>query len=370
MSTRTGKVHMRVPFSAALGVALLAGGSWTVALAIADEEPEELVRKWFAGLTEQFGGLDWEHEYPFIARAIENVWARNGWNEEADRYARDLVNEVAAIPPWEFRKRFDLFTRRVGERYQLTPLQIERFQRLVMREIGRILPRHSGVILGQAIEALKTRGASQPFTAEQVARWTKAGEPLFKDARASFDFVAREFSSGLTAGQRRIWDRDLAAANKRWNDIETARGRWIQGGWQADDWGLQGDPIQQGTGRGAAVEPPRAVKLTDGAGAPAQVERLPRWRAYDPSTWFAYVLDFEKRFNLDDGQTSAARSIHAELVGRAAAYTQAHAEQMRKVPPDERDTNEAYAPIRAYFTELQARLEAIPTTAQRNRESP
>ena len=360
---------MRVPFPAVVGVALVAGGGWTVDCVTAAEEPEELVRTWFAGLTEQFGGLDWDHEYQFIARAIENVWARNGWNEEADRYARDLVNEVAAIPPWEFRRRFDLFSRRVGERYHLSPPQIEMFERLVMREIGRILPRHSGVILGQAIEGLQTRGANQPFTAEQVARWTKAGEPLFKDARKSFDLVAGELSSSLSPSQRRIWDRDLAAANKRWKDIEAARGRWAQGGWQADDWGLQDDPIQQGTARGGDFAPSGAVR-SPGADTPPQVERLPQWVAHDPSTWFAYVLDFEKRFKLDPGQASAARSIHAELVGRAAAFTQIHAERLRKVPPGERKADEAYAPIRAYFTELQGRLEAIPTTAQRNRRNP
>ncbi len=366
----TAGFRSRGSFPAVLGMVLVVSSTYLVETSAAAEEPDDQLGTWFAGLADHFGGLDWDREYEFITRAVHNVWARNGWDEEADRFARDLITEVAAIPPWEFRKRFDLFSRRVGERYHLSPGQIEQFRFLVTREMGGLLARHSGVILEQAVEGFQARAAKRPFTPEQVARWTKAGDPLFQDAHKSFDHVAEKLSSSLSPSQRRIWDRDLAAATKRWNDLETARGRWAQGGWRADDWGLQDDPIQERAGRQGDFGLSETVQTLRGQSDSHQAAVVSRWRAYDPSTWFAYLMDFQKRYRLDPGQMSAARSIHGELVDRAVAYAKTHAEHLKDVPEDERATHEAYAPIRTHFAELQARLEAIPTTAQREQISP
>ena len=80
----------------------------------------------------------------------------------------------------------------------------------------------------------------------------------------------------------------------------------------------------------------------------------------------AYVMDLKRRYDLDASQMSAARSIHAELFARATDYAQSRADELSAVPSGERAIHDLYEPIRGFFFELQARLEVIPTTAQRD----
>ena len=81
-------------------------------------------------------------------------------------------------------------------------------------------------------------------------------------------------------------------------------------------------------------------------------------------------MEFEQRLDLDAGQKSAAESIHGELVGRAGDYSKTHRDELFQIPVAERATHAAYEPIRAMFAELQARLDALPTTVQRATEKP
>jgi hypothetical protein len=102
------------------------------------------------------------------------------------------------------------------------------------------------------------------------------------------------------------------------------------------------------------------------ANTPAEAVVVPsRWVDHEPKTWIAYVLDVEKRYHLDSGQRTAARSIHSELVGRAMDYSAGRRAELAAVPALEREKHGLYEPIRTLFAQLQERLEALPTTAQR-----
>ena len=41
----------------------------------------------FGQLAENMDDDDWEEESQFIVQAMDNLWKRNGWTDEADRYA-------------------------------------------------------------------------------------------------------------------------------------------------------------------------------------------------------------------------------------------------------------------------------------------
>ena len=86
---------------------------------------------------------------------------------------------------------------------------------------------------------------------------------------------------------------------------------------------------------------------------------------HDPSTWFIYVLDFKERFDLDLGQMSTAESIHIEVSTLANHYIKAHTEMLKTISLVERMTHEAYEPVRSLFGGFQSRLDAIPTSSQR-----
>lgn len=325
----------------------------------ADEPLADVERR----IADVAGDLDWEQEYASIKTAINNFWRQNGWDDEPQRFARDLALEVTAIPPWQFMQRFERFNQRVAERYDLTPTQRFQLQGGMIREAGRLLIGHADMIFDQAGEILEARREGRAFNADDIARWTKESEPLMTDARAVVDRLSAEMRASMNAKQRQVFDRDLKAFEKRWARIQEMRSQWAEGKWKAEDWGLQDEPQQRGAGpadslRGAPASSPLGPVMPDAA-------TIPRWVPHDPSTWFAYVLEVKRRYHLDAGQMTTAESIHAELVARATTYASRDGHRLLNIPEAERAAHPAYEPIRDLFQELKDRLDAVPTTAQR-----
>ncbi len=361
-------VHVAWARAGLLTVAILLG-SFLVRRSVADDVhenlPETIVRQ-FNGLEEQLEGFDWEEEHRRITEMIDRVWEQNGWDGEADLYARDLARDVAAIPPWKFTERFGLFSQRITERYRLSPEQSGYFQGMMVRELGGVLLKHGPTIFDQVREVVEVRDRGEPFTAEQVARWTNASQTLFTDARGVADRVIAGLTSKLRPAQRKTLARDVAAFDRRWDALEEMRKRWKAGGWRPGDWGFGSGKVES---RGLDASAPDARPIAGGKAEPVKAwenARVSRWVAHDPSTWYSLVLDCQRRYDLDSGQMSAARSIHDELAERAMAYTEPRSEALEKIPPKDRSTHEAYGPVRVLFEQLQERIEAIPTRKQQD----
>jgi len=363
-----------------VGFVVVAFAAWRVGSAAAPNgdgatptnpasEPASLAS--FADLKESLAGLNWDEEAQRLRRAAETVWERNGWTNESDRFARDVACEVTTIPPWDIAARLNLLTTRVAERYRLNDESAMRLKGSVMREAGGFLMRNGGAIIENGREALVARARGEPYTAEQVAKWAKVLEPLLTDMRASVDRLGDEIKPSLDPEHQRLFDQDMQSVEKRTRYVDAMRTRWAEGKWQPTDWGLEADPIQNRPVPPRAPDPSAAIPIPVAPAAqPSPNVSLPTCVSYDPATWFACVLEFEKRFQLDAGQKSTAQSIHAELVERAGDYAKTHREELRSVPTPGRMTHAAYEPIRALFAELQARLDALPTTAQRETYKP
>ncbi|MBI4719222.1 MAG: hypothetical protein HY763_15600 [Planctomycetes bacterium] len=327
-------------------------------------------------LAQRLGSFDWAREYPAVERAMTNIWRDQGWGEEADRFALELVRDVSRLPPWDLPGRFDVISAGVARRYGLSAEQKERFQRMVLRETALLLTRNAEVILRQTSESLQARGQGVPFAPEQIARWTKESEPLLADARDSFQRMLGELRQAFTEDQQRILDRDVASYEKRMAHLDRMRARWAEGRWSAEDWGLQDDAVQaraaaaaeKAAGSGGAAPPRGAGSDLAPAAAPLppHAPAVPtRWYAHDPATWIAYRLHVQRRYALEAGQVTAAESIHEELLERARAYVEPRRSELDAVAAGDRATHAAYAPLRELFAELQVRLEALPTTTQR-----
>ncbi|UCC31695.1 MAG: hypothetical protein JSU86_05325, partial [Phycisphaerales bacterium] len=336
---------------------VLVAGTPTV---FATEEPDDrldpAVLESIRGITEPMEGLDWEQEYPHIERAVDNIWQRNGWADEADRFARDLACEVAAIPPWEPVRRLNLFNERISARYGLSQEQAGHFQRAMLREAGGFLMRNAGVILEQTREGMLARGRGQPFTPQQVARWAKQNRPMILELRKSVDHLTNELRPMLKPDKQHVLQNDVKSFEKRRKFMDKMTTRWMQGRWRPEDWGLQDDPIHTAAADPDRLVPRRPIRESSSKRGQDRPSSIPRYVPHDPSTWFAYVLDFEKRFKLDAGQMSATESIHTELRDRATGYAKAHSETLKAVAPRERAAHEAYEPIRLLFVELRERL--------------
>ncbi|MHC4697203.1 MAG: hypothetical protein ACYTFA_10705 [Planctomycetota bacterium] len=329
------------------------------------KEPVGSVVETSKRLEDHIGHIDWEAERPFIEQAVERFWERNGWTAEPDLATRDLACEVAAIPPWQMMKRLDLMCQRVGERYDYSPEQAAQFKGAIMRETSSWLTHHAGTIFEHIREGLPVEARAGAPHPEQVARWTKASEALVADARAAFDRVVDEIRPTFTSEQNEILEPDLRAFNKRWNDVQQMRARWAAGGWRPDDWGIPADSDLRAGLADVKPEPARPGGVSGEVISTREAMVVPKWVAHDPSTWFAYVLETAKRYDLSPGQMTAAWSVHAEIVSRANAYILTHADRLQPVPIRARSMHVAYGPIRLLFEELKDRLEVIPTTAQR-----
>ncbi len=322
----------------------------------------------FEGMAESAEGLDWEKESARWLRAVDKVWERNGWDSEAQLHARNMVHDVAVVPPWDIAGRFKVMTESIRGRYDLSPDQTAQFQGALFKEMGGMLMKHGGLIMSQTMEMLQTRAAHKPITPEQVARWTKESDELMRDSRASADRMTQELRPTLRDDQKAVWDRDWSAFEERWEVAEKMRSRWAQGKWDAAQWGLEEDPIQRGLMAGGDGDKRVAVpELAPDQARSQRVATLPtKWLTHDPTTWIAYVRDRQRRYELSPGQVDAAWSIYTELLERATAYIETRATQLESVPESERSTHERYDPIRTIFDELRERLDAMLTDRQRD----
>jgi hypothetical protein len=329
-----------------------------------------------AGITRQLQQLgDWGSVYETFSPGIDEFWQDRGWTEEADEFARQTLQDIAAIPPWEFQKRIDHAMSTVRSRYDLTDAQYQDLQTRGYQFIGGMVWRHGRTFYRQTKEMVETRVRGEPFSPDQVARWTREGAPIFDDMRARFEELGADFSSTLDPRQREIFERDLASYHRRVDALDELRERWEAGEWRPEDWGLQHDPIHQPLVDAAAegeVQPDEDAVQPDPAAAGAPGKAAPAAEeigvaALDESTWARYVRQFVARYQLDDAQATAAWSILHELEDRAADYRRVHREELARVAPEEASTARVYRPLREMFEELKRRLHPIPTGAQRRR---
>lgn len=108
----------------------------------------------------------------------------------------------------------------------------------------------------------------------------------------------------------------------------------------------------------------------------------PELAALTVDAWDAYVARFAEQFDLNDAQKLAASSVLDDVKQRARRYTksrtddlEAVAREVRAAPADQRQKivdrrAELVQPLNDLFAELQARLQQIPTEAQRSQDKP
>lgn len=335
---------------------------------------EPAIDERFQAYTEPIAGVDWDQLSPHFVQMIDRIFERNGWTAEPDQFARKVATRVAQLPPWDLPGRLGVLSEEVATRYGLTPQQSAMFQRAVMRESFALLVKHGPELWDQAKEALQGRAAGQPYTAEQIARWTKMSEPLYGEIEAGVQKIAGELEKVMPEEKRGVLANDMAAFQKRQKVVEEMSRRWANGQWRPEEWGLEDDPVQVAAARAAAQQqampdappPPRpAAKTVQMVAAAPQVPIPSHWIEHDPATWIALVVEAGKKYQLDTAQMDTAWSIHAELVERARRYADARKAELTAVPENQRATSEAYLPIRELFAELRDRLDSIPTSMQR-----
>lgn len=351
---------------------------------------------------------DWDLHYALQMDAVRRIYERNGWDSEPDLFSLELMGQVERIPPWNVQERFDTAFSIIGDRYLLDEQQDQVLRALVLRENQKLFTKHAGRIMQYAMEAIQTRAAGEPFTAEQVARWTRLAEPVLRDSRQAITSAAQEFMQHLDPEQRELLQSDLLAANRRLDTVEQMTASWKRGEWDPSQWGLEEDPIQNPPGAAdlaARREPPAAGDETDqpappghaaardgraGAGGdgaraatPAAGDAAPRPQAQRETAaskpdgpddeWARYVREFIARYALLDAQQQKAWLFYKDARKRADAMDERFNRQTANMSADDERAAARLEALRArrqsdqdrLFGRLKERLETLPTRAQR-----
>ena len=309
-------------------------------------------------------GFDWDTESRHIHNFIQKTWKSNGWSAESDQFAAHVMEEIAKIPPWHVNARVEVMTGMLAARYGLDDGQAARWRGLMLQESGDLLRRHGGLIFSQAREYISDRMNGRLLTPEQVARWTRDTEPLRTDLDKTVDRLFQNFGNGLSQEQRRILDRDRASAEKRMAAFERDVQRWTEGQWEPGDWGM--DESAATSDAMVAAEAAREAER-ERAERAGRAFVLPSCANHDPDSWVVCALDFKKKYALDAGQRTTVDSLVDELAARARQSLSADRATLDAVPYGDRAKHPGYESVRKTFSELQDRMGALLTSAQREK---
>ena len=298
---------------------------------------------------------DWADQHRIISDVINNIWEQNNWTSEADSFARETALRIERIPPWQIKDRMEALIGSVKDRYRFDDRQTQQFQNQLFKEMLTNSLKYGPTLMRNLEEMLDTRLRGEPFTAQQVARWAQASDPLMKDMELDVQRFATEFGETLNENQRSIYKRDRESLNRRMDYFVQKHEAWKRGKWRVEDWGLQDDVLHRPKSQSELAQ--EAVDRLIGRSAVPDEE----------STWRRYVRAFVRTYELDEAQKRAGGTILDDLVAQADRYRASKTDEISKLNPGERADHPVLEPIRRMFTELKARLEVIPTERQRKR---
>lgn len=297
----------------------------------------------------------WDNQAGMARSIIDQLFEQNGWDSEADQFARQLSTDVATVPPWDFRGRVSALTGGLAKRYDLTFSQKLRLQTMVLKEVPLFVMEHSDLLLRQTSQYVQGQLAGEGFSSEQIAEWIAESDDLYEDFDARVRRMIDEFDEHLSDTQRDILHQDLDAYVKRQHRVAQLRDKWRQGKWKPGEWGL-------------TAEEETAARLAELAGEDVQQRVQP----CDETTWSVYTRDAIKRYDMEDSQKETALSILQEMSERAQSYRASQKSRQESGPVVEREAPSMtdITPICGMFEELLIRTERIPREAQRRQSEP
>src|ERR1051325_5603512 len=324
----------------------------------------------------------WENQVHTLDEATDNMFKQEGGDSESDQFAKSVMHEVGRVPPWDAAKRQEVFLQHIQSRYNLTHDQVKQFDGDFQREGMRMAMKHFATVAPVILEIAKTRAADEPFTPEQVQRWTQAGRPIMDDMMDSMDRVTGKLRETMTADQREALEGDMKAFRRRHSDMKRMAEKGAAGQWPPADWGLQNDPIHAGQVAKAVGDDARKTELVEkvvGSKRPDE-DAVAR----DESEWDKYVKWFCNNYHCEERQRTTADAILKGAKRTAVSYLSARRDvieqaqarvktagdaESRKRARDQQD--KVLEPVIFEFERMKKRLyEEVLTSEQRRNFTP
>lgn len=310
----------------------------------------------------------WDGHRRTLSEATDNVFERQGWTSEPDRFTREVLRDVEQYDPWQYQERQDTFMNHMQVRYGLTEAQKEQLGRDMQREALMTGIKHFRTTAPIAMEIVRLRSEGKPFTQEDVQRWSSQLDPVLADAKAAVERVAKTLEESMSPDQRAQLKKDMDALLKRHNDVVRMVGEWKQGKWDPSQWGLDNDPIHAAQMREIHAREAERTRLVDLRAARDDLKGA--GKADDESTWERYVRLFCLKYACDDRQKTTAFAILKGVVREAENIRAARKSEIDKLEDSiaEADTDErrgyyeselrrALLPIEGLFERLCRRLD-------------
>ena len=287
-------------------------------------------------------------------------------------------------------------------RHKMDAKQTAVFEKQALTRWPAFLEKHRPVLQKIVNEYLEAVIIGDPPTAERVAEWAKALQPVMKAAVGEFEGTYKAVRKVLRPEQHKLWDQDqkgfrLAKTVAGFEVARLAQGKFDPRKWVAPwpkppaDARMPVPPVKTTSAedsRERAASAGRSSRSARGgkSGPPRFGERRAsesagvisgRGSVRSPDAWESYVKQFIKRHGLGRGQANQAMAILKDLRGQAKAHEKKHAGEIKKLersisaadpaakPRFQAQLDELRGPVADLFDDLRDRLDALLTEAQR-----
>ncbi len=264
-------------------------------------------------------------------------------------------------------KMMDQAVRNIGRRYNLNEAQLQETDKLMKREVRRFLKEQEKEIWPLIRDLLTAQAMGKPpESRDDVMRIGKAARPLAKLAMEAILQGNMEWRQYLTEDQLKTHDFDLAEMQKTFAQVDKNFSDW--------EAGTPSDGPLIPTAEPIAGGPPKPKKPP--GGLPGPERRLMTSGVFD-----AIVDKFLKDYDLDQAQIDTIRSILEEFKAKAVTFQTAKKTELEEVDKKksaaiakrdhkaiaeaEAEQNKLLEPFHLLVSEMETRLNALLTTAQK-----
>ena len=263
---------------------------------------------------------------------------------------------------WPSDRMLDYFVKRasrdLAEEYELSDEQLGQTETQMLSRWPKWIKKNQQTIQPLFNEMIEMRINPDPPDSAAVADWAKRALPIFNEFRDQIEQGNDDFRAVLKPRQQARFDAQRLVFAMGLDVTEKRLKRWRQGKVEPTEvWDAPGRDQRRKR---------RATQLAEEEQGARPIDR-----------WQAYVDQFILRYQLDENQAESARSILAEIRTRAQKHLATIADQLTTIDRQRKgatsDTRVALneqrkklqKPVEELFDELQRRLEALLTSAQR-----